>query len=151
MHVLIIPSMLAKFQEDQRSTVMSSIKCLNFKFFCSIKLCTKNKYIIQFEQNLTYMSRTYETYNSTIRFSKFTSNKKSIKRVWWVWRFWKKNLIYYLIIYYLDRCLSQCLWFETPFKHPLRHLRQFFLLDSVHFSRNSSSWVFFFCSFVFFF
>ena len=55
------------------------------------------------------------------------------------------------IVYYLDRYLSQCLWFGTPFKHPLRHLRQFFLLDSVHFSRNSSSWGFFFLLFLFFF
>ena len=38
-----------------------------------------------------------------------------------------------------------------PFKHPLRHLRQFFLLDSVHFSRNSSSWGFFFLFFFFWF
>ena len=141
MHVLIISSMLAKFQENQRSTVMSSIKCLNFKFFCSIKLCTKNKYIIQFEQNLTYMSRTYETCNSTIRFSKFTSNKKCIKRVWWVWRFWREILS---VIYYLDRYLSHCLWIGTPLKHPLRHLRQFFLLGFVHFSRNSSIFFFFF-------
>ena len=54
MHVLIISSMFAKFQEDQRS----SIKCLNFKFLWP-KIMHKNKFIdrivnnIQFEQNFT--------------------------------------------------------------------------------------------------
>ena len=88
--------MLAKFQENQRSTVMSSIKCLNFKFFCSIKLCTKNKYIIQFEQNLTYMSKTYGTYNSIIRFLKFTSNKKNEKSLMGL-EILERNLICYLL------------------------------------------------------
>ena len=32
MYVLIISSMLAKYQKDQRSITMSSIECLNFKF-----------------------------------------------------------------------------------------------------------------------
>ena len=32
LHVLIISSMLTKFQKDQRSIVMPSIKYLNFKF-----------------------------------------------------------------------------------------------------------------------
>jgi len=32
LHVLIIPSILAKFQEDQKLVAMPSIKCLNFKF-----------------------------------------------------------------------------------------------------------------------
>ena len=32
LYVFIISFMLAKFQENQRSIVMSSIKCLNFKF-----------------------------------------------------------------------------------------------------------------------
>ena len=33
--------MLAKLQEDQRLIAMSSIKYLNFKFFCSLKLYIK--------------------------------------------------------------------------------------------------------------
>ena len=33
LHFLLISSMLTKFQENQRSIVMSSIKCLNFEFF----------------------------------------------------------------------------------------------------------------------
>ena len=32
LHVLIKTSMIAKFQEDQKSIAMSSIKYLNFKF-----------------------------------------------------------------------------------------------------------------------
>ena len=32
LYVFIISFMLAKFQENQRSIVMSSTKCLNFKF-----------------------------------------------------------------------------------------------------------------------
>ena len=32
LHFLLISSILAKFQEDQRSIAMSSIKCLNFEF-----------------------------------------------------------------------------------------------------------------------
>ena len=32
LHVLIVPSMFEKFQEDQILIAMSSIKCLNFKF-----------------------------------------------------------------------------------------------------------------------
>ena len=32
LHVLIISNILAKFQENQKSIVMSSIKCLHFKF-----------------------------------------------------------------------------------------------------------------------
>ena len=42
LHVLIISFMLAKFQEDQRSIVMLSIKWLNYKF-CDIKFCIKKK------------------------------------------------------------------------------------------------------------
>ena len=44
LYVLIISSMIANFQEDQRSIVILSIKYLNFKFF-SLKLCIKNKFI----------------------------------------------------------------------------------------------------------
>ena len=68
-----------------------------FQVFCSIKLCTKNKYIIQFEQNLTYMSRTYETCNSTIRFSKFISNKKKYEKSLMGLEILERNLIYYLL------------------------------------------------------
>ena len=32
LHFLFISSMLAKFQKDQKSIAMLSIKCLNFKF-----------------------------------------------------------------------------------------------------------------------
>ena len=32
LHVLIISSMIAKFQENQKSVAILSIKCLNFKF-----------------------------------------------------------------------------------------------------------------------
>ena len=35
LYVLIISSMLAKFQENQILIAMSSIKCLNFKFLWS--------------------------------------------------------------------------------------------------------------------
>ena len=44
LYVLIISSMIANFQENQRSIVILSIKYLNFKFF-SLKLCIKNKFI----------------------------------------------------------------------------------------------------------
>ena len=33
LHALVISFILAKFQEHQRSIAISSIKCLNFKFF----------------------------------------------------------------------------------------------------------------------
>ena len=39
------------FKKNQRSIVMSSIKCLNFKF-CDIKLCLKNKFISQIINNI---------------------------------------------------------------------------------------------------
>ena len=39
LHVLIISSMFAKFQEDQRLIVMLSIKCLNLKFLSNCELC----------------------------------------------------------------------------------------------------------------
>ena len=87
------------------------------------------------------MSRTC---NLSIIFSKFTTNKIKNSKSLMVLEILEKKKKTLSIIYYLDRYLSQCLWFGTPFKHPLRHLRQFFLLDSVHFSRNSSSWGFFF-------
>ena len=71
---------------SRRSKMNSYVINQMFKFqvFCSIKLCTKNKCIdqiinnIQFEQNLTNMSRIYGICNLTIRFLKFTSNKKKI-------------------------------------------------------------------------
>ena len=44
LHFLLISFMLVKFPKDQILIVISSIKCLNFKF-CVIKLCTKNKLI----------------------------------------------------------------------------------------------------------
>ena len=86
------------------------------------------------------MSRTYGTCNSTIRFSKFTSNKKNMKRVWWVCRFWREILS---VIYYLDRYLSHSLWIGTPLKHPLRHLRQFFLLGFCSFFKEFHLFFFF--------
>ena len=44
LHVIIISSMLAKFQENQRLIAMFLIKCSNF-MFCGLKLCIKNKFI----------------------------------------------------------------------------------------------------------
>ena len=41
LYFFLISSMLAKLQEDQRLIAMSSIKYLNFKFFCSLKLYIK--------------------------------------------------------------------------------------------------------------
>ena len=38
LHVLIISSLLVKFQENQNSITMLSIKCLNFKLWSKIKL-----------------------------------------------------------------------------------------------------------------
>ena len=79
LHVFIISFGLAKFQEDQNSYVINQI--LNFKFLW-YKIMHKNKFIdrivnnIRFEQNLTCVLRTWRTCNPTIRFSKFTSNKK---------------------------------------------------------------------------
>ena len=81
LHVLIIFFMFAKFQENQRSITLLSIKCLNFKFLW-FKFMHKNKFIdrivnnIRFKWNLTCMLRTQKTYNSIIRFQNFTSNKK---------------------------------------------------------------------------
>ena len=40
LHVVIIYFMLTKFQENQKSIVISLIKCLNFKFY-RLKLCKK--------------------------------------------------------------------------------------------------------------
>ena len=42
LHVLIIFSLLAKFQENKKSITISSVKCLNF---CKLKFCIKNKFI----------------------------------------------------------------------------------------------------------
>ena len=44
LHILLISFMFAKFPKDQTLIIMLSTKYLNFKF-CSIKLCTKNKFI----------------------------------------------------------------------------------------------------------
>ena len=74
-----------------------------FQVFCNIKLCKKKKCInriinnIQFEQNLAYMSRTYGTCNSTIRFLKFTSNKKKYEKSLMGLEILERNLIYYLL------------------------------------------------------
>ena len=53
LYVLIISSMIANFQEDQRSIVILSIKYLNFKFF-SLKLCIKNKFIDIIVNNIRF-------------------------------------------------------------------------------------------------
>ena len=53
LYVLIISSMIAKFQENQRSIVILSIKYLNFKFF-SLKLCIKNKFIDIIVNNIRF-------------------------------------------------------------------------------------------------
>ena len=58
LHILIISSMLVKFQEDKKSITMLSIKYLNSSFWY-LKLFIKSKIInqiinnIQFIQNLT--------------------------------------------------------------------------------------------------
>ena len=58
LYFFIIFFILAKFEENKRLIVMSSIKYLNFK------LCIKNNFIdqivknIRFERNLTYILRT---------------------------------------------------------------------------------------------
>ena len=51
LHVFIISSMLVKFQVNQRSIALSSIKCLNFKFF-GLNLCIKNKFINRIVNNI---------------------------------------------------------------------------------------------------
>ena len=43
--------MFAKFVENQRSMVISTIKCLNF-MFCNLKLCIKNKFINRIVNNI---------------------------------------------------------------------------------------------------
>ena len=53
LYVLIISSMIANFQEDQRLIVILSIKYLNFKFF-SLKLCIKNKFIDIIVNNIRF-------------------------------------------------------------------------------------------------
>ena len=63
LHVLIISSMLVKFQKDQKSITILSTKYLNSSFW-GLKLCIKSKVInqivnnIQFEQNLACVLRT---------------------------------------------------------------------------------------------
>ena len=95
---------------SRRSKLINQM--FKFQVFCSIKLCTKNKCInriinnIQFEQNLTYMSRTYGTYNSTIRFSKFTFNKKIWKEFDGFGDFGEKS--YLLSIIWTGTCPTAC-------------------------------------------
>ena len=43
-HILMISFVLEQFQEDKRSIAISSIKCLNFKFFLS-KIMHLNNFI----------------------------------------------------------------------------------------------------------
>ena len=72
---LLISSMLENFPKDQRYIIMSSIKCLNFKFLQS-KIMHKNKFMdrivnnIWLAQNLTCVLKTKRTCNPTIRFLK---------------------------------------------------------------------------------
>ena len=75
-YYLCIFSMIAKFQGDQRSIVMSSINCINLSF-CSFKWCTKDEFMngmvnnIQLEWELACMFRTYRTCSPTVKFSKY--------------------------------------------------------------------------------
>ena len=64
---------------------MSSIKYLKFSNFCNLKLYIKNKFINQIENTpITFNLMKFDVHinninnmkNSTITFSKFTSNKK---------------------------------------------------------------------------
>ena len=68
LYVFIISTILAKFQEDQRSIAMSSIKYLNFKFLWS-NLCLKNKFIDQIVNNIWF----------NIKFDMYVKNIKEIQ------------------------------------------------------------------------
>ena len=50
LHFLLIFSMLANFPRDHKLIAISSIKCLNFKFF-SLKLFIKNKFTSRIVNN----------------------------------------------------------------------------------------------------
>ena len=61
LYFLLIPSMLGKFSENKKSTILSSVKYVNFSSFYNLKSCVKNKFINQIvnniirTQNMTYV------------------------------------------------------------------------------------------------
>ena len=52
LHVLIIPSMLPKFKEDQGINSYIINQMFKFQVFYGIKLCTKNKCIVRIINNI---------------------------------------------------------------------------------------------------
>ena len=76
LHYLCIFFMLAKFWGNQRLIAMSSINFLNSSFY-SLKYYVKDEFIhrmvnnIQLTWKLAWKLKTYRTYNSTMRFSKY--------------------------------------------------------------------------------
>ena len=68
--------MFAEFQGNQRLIAMLSINYLNSSFY-SLKSCIKDEFMNQMVNNiqltwkLAWMLRTYRTYNSMVRFSKY--------------------------------------------------------------------------------
>ena len=82
LHYFHIFFILAKFQNDYKSITISSINCLNLSFI-SLKLCIKNKFIIQMVNNtqLAYMLRSYRTRNPAVRFLKYEFNNKLLNVV----------------------------------------------------------------------
>ena len=78
---LLFPSCLQNFKKIKNQSLCHQVN-IKISSFYDLKLCIKNKFIdrivnnIQFEQNLICMLGAKGTWNSTVRFSKFTPKKE---------------------------------------------------------------------------
>ena len=99
---LLYPSYLQNFKNIKNQLLCHQIN-IKISSFCNLKLCIQNKFIdhivnkIWFERNLICMLRTKGTWNSMVRFSKFTLKKEINDK--------------------FEKFLSKLVWRETLFFH----------------------------------